>query len=118
MTSAVTDPRSGLKRGWLVTDNYAAEMDANLLLLGQAGFHLSVKDRDLTAPPGGESDGDTYIPATTATGDWVGHEDEIAVFNGTDYTFYTPRTGWIAYIEDEAKLSAYASGAWSAGVAL
>ena len=48
-----TDPRSGLIYGWGAGfQGWDAEMDANLLLLGQAGFHLSVKDRDLTAPPG------------------------------------------------------------------
>ena len=114
-----TDPRSGLIYGWGAGfQGWDAEMDANLLLLGQAGFHLSVKDRDLTAPPGGEASGDTYIVAATATGAWAGHDGEIAVFNGTGYTFYTPRTGWVAYIEDEAKLAAFAAGAWSAGVAL
>jgi hypothetical protein len=93
-------------------------MDANLLKLGRVGFHLSVIDRDLTAPPGSPTSGDTYIPAATATGDWAGHEDEIALWDGSDWVFYTPRTGWVAFIEDESKLSAFYSSSWSAGVAL
>lgn len=118
--TATVDPRSGIKRAWLVTENYAGEMDANLLLIGQALTQLSVIDRNLTAPPGGEADGDTYIPAAAATGEWAGHEDDIAVWDDTAgaYVFYTPRTGWVAFIEDEVKLSAFYGAAWSAGIAI
>jgi len=118
--TAIVDPRSGIKRAWLVTENYANEMDANLLLLGQALTQLSVKDRNLTAPPGAEADGDTYIPAAAATGDWAGHEDDVAVYDATaaGWVFYAPRLGWVAYVEDEEVLIVFKSGGWSAGVAL
>jgi hypothetical protein len=74
----------------------------------------------MTAPPGTPTNGDTYIPATTASGAWAGKEGQVAVYDGATaaWVFYVPRTGWVAYIEDEAKLSAFAAGAWSAGVAL
>ena len=38
----------------------------------------SVKDRDLTAPPGSPSEGDRYIVATGGSGAWSGHDLEIA----------------------------------------
>jgi len=119
--TASTDPRTGIKYGWGTgASGWGPENDANLLFLGQAGVHLSVKDRDLTAPPGGEADGDTYIPAATATEAWAGHEDDIAVWDATAgaWLFYTPRTGWVAFIEDEVKLSAFYSAAWSTGIAI
>jgi hypothetical protein len=69
-----------------------------------------------TAPPGTPADGDTYIPAATATGAWAGHEEDWAI--NSQWVFGTPCTRWVACIEDEAKLSAFAPGAWSAGLAL
>jgi hypothetical protein len=118
--AATTGPRFGIQYGWSVSENFKTGMDANLLKLDHAGVHLSVKDRDLTAPPGGPADGDTYIVGAGATGAWATHDGKIAVYNGPTaaWVFYTPRTGWVAFIEDETKLSAYYSSAWSAGIAI
>ena len=114
-----TEPRSGIKYGWSLGESgWHTEMDANLLAIGRFGYHLSVIDRDLTAPPGSPAAGDTYIPATGATGDWAGQSGRVAVWSGTAWVFGVPRTGWVAWIEDEAKLCAFTGGAWSAGVAL
>lgn len=65
-----------------------------------AVVQLTVKDRDLTAPPGSPSDGDRYIPAATATGDWVGDEGTIqAYYNG--WVTITPKEGWRCRVDDE-----------------
>lgn len=118
-----TEPRSGFAWGWTYGENgWNAGMDANLLRMGRFGFHLSVKDRDLTAPPGAPAKGDTYIVPTGATGAWLGYDGNVAVWvPGTpagSWVFAQPRIGWVAYIEDEEKLSAFKAGGWSAGVAL
>ena len=34
------------------------------------------------------------------------------------WEYYTPKVGWLCYIEDEAALSAYKSTGWSAGIAI
>lgn len=116
---ASTEPRSGLNYGWTLGESgWNAQMDANLLRLGRVGFHLSVLDRDLATPPGSPTAGDTYIVAASPTGAWAGHATEIAIWDGAAWIFYTPRTGWLAYIEDEQKLTIYRAGAWSAGVAI
>ena len=115
---AITDPRFGIQYGWdLGESGWKTGMDANLLKLGSVGVHLSVKDRNLTTPPVSPANGDTYIPAATATGVWTGHENKIAVYEVSAWVIYTPRTGWVAYIEDEQVLSRFAT-TWSAGVAL
>jgi len=48
---------------------------------------ISVKDKDLTAPPGAPAEGDSYIVGAAATGLWDGHDDEIAewhAYEGVD----------------------------------
>ena len=72
---------------------------------------MCIQDRDLTAPPGGESDGEIWIPAATATGAWATHEDDIAVYyNG--YIFITPIAGMKAYVDDEEIWIGYDGTEW------
>lgn len=119
--SASTEPRSGLKYGWgFAANGWDGDMDANLLAIGRFGVHLSAKNRTTAAPPASPAAGDTYIVAASATGAWVGKTGQVAVWDGVNaaWVFGAPRTGWVAYIEAEAKLAAYTGSAWSAGVAL
>lgn len=73
---------------------------------------LSVKDRNLTAPPAAGT-GDIYIPAATATGGWAGYENYIAHYHDGAWYFYAPSEGWIARIEDENINLQYDGAAWS-----
>ena len=117
--AASTDVRFGLFYGWSLGESgWNTGMDENLLKIARVGVHLSIKDRDLTAPPGSPAAGDTYIVGESATGDWETHDKEVAVWGGSDWVFYAPRTGWVAYIEDEEKLSVFKAAGWSAGVAI
>ncbi|MEP2705020.1 MAG: DUF2793 domain-containing protein [Roseibium sp.] len=71
-----------------------------------------ILDRDLTAPPGGPSDGQTYLVATGGTGDWVGQDGKIAYYADSVWTFFEPFTGLRAYIADEGTLAIYTSDGW------
>lgn len=75
-----------------------------------------VKDKDLTAPPGSCSDGDSYIIAATATGLWVGKEKQIATAVGANaasgWYYHTPVEGFFAYPQDENTLYRYDGSAW------
>lgn len=114
-----TEPRSGLKYGWSLGESgWNTEMDTNLKSVGRFGYHLSVKDRDLTAPPGSPASGDTYIPLATATGAWAGKENQIAVYDGAAWVFGVPREGWVASIDDEDVMIRYNGSAWSTGISL
>ena len=117
--TASTEPRSGLFYGWaLGENNWKDGMDSNLLHIGRFGFHLSVKDRDLTTPPASPVDGDRYIIPAAATGVWAGKTNQIAARIADVWEYHTPKIGWLCYIEDEAKLSAYKATGWSAGIAI
>jgi len=63
-----------------------------------------VEDKDLTAPPGSPSSGDRYIVATSGTGDWSGHDGDIAEYNGSSWDFTADVEGFACYIKDEDKL--------------
>ena len=73
---------------------------------------LSVLDRGLTAPPGSPADGDRYIVASGATGDWAGWDLNIALWTDGAWLRLPPRTGWRAWVEDEAILLVWNGAAW------
>lgn len=79
---------------------------------------LSVADRDLATPPVGPGDGDRYIVAAGATGDWAGHEGEVATHGGGAWAFDTPAAGWRAWVADEGLAVVHDGTAWRAAVAL
>jgi hypothetical protein len=74
---------------------------------------LSVSDRDLTASPGSPTDGDRYIVASAATGDWAGWDLNVAIFTDGAWLRLPPRAGWRAWVEDEGLLIVYDGSAWT-----
>ena len=77
---------------------------------------LSVKDRDLTAPPGSPADGDRYIPAASATGAWASQDGNIAAWQDGAWAFYNPREGWRCWVDDEDKLLVHDGTDWNVDV--
>jgi hypothetical protein len=74
---------------------------------------LAVLDTTTTAPPGSPGEGDRYLVAAGATGDWVDHDGEIAVFLAGDWSFHAPAPGWLAYDLDEDELLVFDGTAWT-----
>lgn len=116
--AALQGPNLGVNYGWAARESgWNTGMDANLKLL-DAVLQLSVKSRTLAAPPTTPANGDRYIVPAAATGVWAGKANQIAVRIADAWEYHAPKIGWLCYIEDEAKLSAYKSTGWSAGLAI
>lgn len=73
---------------------------------------LSVRDRDLSAPPSVPTEGSCYIVAASPTGAWSGHAGQIAAWQDGGWRFYAPAEGWIAWASDEDVLLAWDGAAW------
>ncbi|MBA7635416.1 hypothetical protein ES703_43020 [subsurface metagenome] len=69
---------------------------------------------ELDTPPGTPTTGDRYLVIATATGDWVGHEDDIAEWNGASWDFTTPNKGFAVWIEDVGRQKVYNGTNWVA----
>jgi len=63
-------------------------------------------------PPGSPSTGDRYVVTATATGAWVGHEDDIAEWNGSSWDFTTPNEGFAVWDETGDRLMIYNGTSW------
>ena len=72
-----------------------------------AVIQLSVKDRDLTAPPGSPVHGDRYLVKATATGAWAGQDGKFAFYYNTAWKFLAVKEGWLLWVDDENKLFVY-----------
>ncbi|RUM98890.1 DUF2793 domain-containing protein [Pseudaminobacter arsenicus] len=77
-----------------------------------AVVQLAVVSRTLTAPAGGESDGDRYIVAAAAVGDWQGKDGMVAVWRDGGWNFLAPLQGWLAWVIDEAIPVYWGGSAW------
>jgi len=121
--TTTTEANSGLfsQEVWTTGQSgFGYQFVANWKRIGRIGFHLTVKDRDLTAPPVSPADGDTHIPATGSTGAWDGLDGKPVVYetSTTAWIIYTPREGWTAYVADEDVLIGHDGAAWTTGIAL
>lgn len=67
-----------------------------------------VEDRDLTVPPASPSEGAMYIVGASATGDWSGQDDNIAIYN-SGWSFIAPVGGLQIFVHDEKALFCYSS---------
>lgn len=65
-------------------------------------------------PPGGAVLGERYIVAEAATGEWAGHETEIACYSDTvqGWRYFTPQVGWLVYTQDTATVRVFNGQAW------
>lgn len=98
----------------LAADQAQKHITHNEAILRLDGIvQLAVHDRDLTAPPGGEVDGDRWIVAAGATGAWAGHDHEIALMQDGQWLFLVPRTGWLAWVVDEAAPYHFDGAGWN-----
>lgn len=77
-----------------VTHNEALRMLDALVM-------LSVKDRDLSSPPGSPAEGDRYLVSSSGSGGFSGKDDQIAHYRDGTWVFHAPAAGWICYVEDE-----------------
>jgi hypothetical protein len=65
-------------------------------------------------PPAASGDGDRYLIKATGAGDWVGHDDEIAQYNGgiTAWVYTPPNSGMATWVEAENLLYIYNGAGW------
>lgn len=82
------------------------------LLLIDAMVHLAVISRALAAPPASPGDGDRYLVAASATGDWLGHSGHIAFREAGAWRFAVPKAGWRLWVAAESLLLLFDGTLW------
>lgn len=67
--------------------------------------------KNIGTPPTSPADGDVYIVAAAATGDWNGKDDQVAYFQG-GWKFIVPREGIDFWVNDEDISYSYDGSSW------
>lgn len=73
---------------------------------------ISLKSRTESDPPADPTSGDRYLVPSYATGEWTGFEAHIAVYDDGVWMFYPPTSGWMVWVEDEARVWAFDGANW------
>ena len=73
---------------------------------------LGVVSDDQTTAPGAASDGARYIVDAGASGEWAGHDGEIALYEDNTWRFFVPRAGWRAFVINREALVAFDGAEW------
>lgn len=65
-------------------------------------------------PPASPAAGDRYLVDDTPTGDWVGHEGEVAEWDGdaAEWVFHAPEQGWVLKVTGLADFFFHDGTAW------
>lgn len=95
-------------------NKYVTHNDALRVL--DALVQTAVEDKDLTTPPASPTDGNLYIVnadggSPGATGDWAGHDEDIAQYYDSAWNFFTPFEGLKVWVKDEDAAYIY-NGGW------
>ncbi|WP_137702695.1 DUF2793 domain-containing protein [Marimonas lutisalis] len=83
------------------------------LRLLDAVVQLSVETPPATTPPAIAETGQRYVIASGATGEWAGHDNEIAVRDGDAWFFVAPKSGWRADVVVTGDQLRFDGSAWS-----
>lgn len=107
---ALSDPTDD---NHLTRKAYVDTQISNALGLSKlSDWQNSVLSRTQTDPPASPSQGDRYLIPSGATGDWSGHDGQIAEWDGSQWTYTTPNKGFAVFVEDEARLLIYDGTNW------
>jgi hypothetical protein len=74
---------------------------------------ISVLNRNLAAPPGNPAEGARYIVASGATGLWAGWDGDVAFYAGGAWLRLPARTGWVVWVQDEARVVVRIGSVWT-----
>ncbi len=97
-----TTPRLGLPLLAAAQAQKHVTVNEALTMLDLFAGVIPVQSRSLSAPAGGESDGDVYILAGSGTGDWASYSaNDIAMMIDGEWRRTVPTQGMVAVVADE-----------------
>lgn len=67
---------------------------------------------EINTPPSSPATGDRYLIDDSPTGDWSGHANEIAEWDGSAWTYYVPDEGDSVWVEDDDILYRFDGTDW------
>ena len=88
------------------------------LTIIDAILNVGALDKDLATPPGSPAEGDIYIVAASATGDWAGQDGDLTYFINGAWAFLDPSEGFTIWVNDEDKHYTFDGTNWVSNATL
>jgi len=82
------------------------------LFLLDAVVQLAVEDTSLSAPPANPTANARYIVGASATGDWAGNDNSVALYTNGAWTFFVPVAGWHADVLSTGETRRFDGTGW------
>lgn len=82
-----------------------------------AVVQLTFETMGTTTPPASPGNGDTFAVGSAATGDWSGHDGDVAMWFDSAWYFQTPRQGWVATLIGSTNIHVHDGSDWVASTA-
>ena len=76
---------------------------------------LSLETLNATVPPALPLEGEAHSVGVSASGDWVGQDGKVALFQNGGWVFLTPMTGWQGWSKESGTRVQYTGTDWIAG---
>lgn len=83
-----------------VNNSDAVRLDQVYSLINGLDWQDAVLSKNLSTPPISPTTGDRYIVGASGTGDWLGEDDNITEWDGSDWVFYDVAEGWAVWVKD------------------
>ena len=74
---------------------------------------MNVEAQGVLTPPGSPVLGAAYDIGVGATGDWAGHDGELAMWSEGGWRYITPLEGWLMWDKALGALFVYQAGIWT-----
>lgn len=75
----------------------------------------AVEGLPLASPPASPAIGSCYIVASSPSGAWSGHAQQLAAYTSGGWRFTAARDGLNAYVRSSGSTAVYHDGAWEIG---
>jgi hypothetical protein len=73
---------------------------------------LVIASASQSAPPAAASEGAVYAVPSGATGDWSGHEGQLAIGSNGGWVFVTPQVGWRGFLAETGAHVVWDGAGW------
>lgn len=74
---------------------------------------IHILTEGLLSPPNEPNIGERYIVGVNAVEGWAGHDFDIALWEGTGWSFYAPQIGWMCWVADISELRVWNGTGWA-----
>ncbi len=97
--------------------SYLSHIGAVQLFSAVSGVSITTIHRGLLgileSPPSNPVAGSRYLVAATPSGDWVSYPNCVASWNGSEWNYYSPTSGWGCSVETGPRTYyVYSNGEW------